>query len=61
VLVVAGERDEFYPPERVRSNARALERRARSVELRFYEAGHEVPRAAYDDIRAWLRRAAGEE
>jgi phospholipase/carboxylesterase len=58
VLYLAGERDEFYPPERVRQNARALERRARSVELRIFDAGHEVPREAYPLIDEWLARQA---
>jgi phospholipase/carboxylesterase len=56
VLYVAGERDEFYSPERIRQNAAALERRARSVELQFFDAGHEVPRASYTVIDEWLKR-----
>jgi phospholipase/carboxylesterase len=56
VLYVAGERDEFYTPERIRQNAAALQARARSVELRMFEAGHEVPRAAYAVIDEWLKR-----
>jgi phospholipase/carboxylesterase len=57
-LYLAGERDEFYTPERIRQNAAALERRARSLELRFFEAGHEIPRAAYPVIDEWLQRKA---
>ncbi len=56
VLYVAAERDEFYTPERMRQNAAALERRARSVEIRFFDAGHEVPRDAYPVINDWLAR-----
>ena len=58
VLYVAGERDEFYSPERVKGNARALERRARSVELHIFDAGHEVPREAYPVMNEWLTRKA---
>jgi phospholipase/carboxylesterase len=56
VLSVAAERDEYYPPERMRQNAEALRRRARSVELRFFDAEHEVPRDAYPVIDEWLKR-----
>jgi len=54
VLYIAGERDEFYPPDRIRQNARALERRARSVEAQIFAVGHEVPREAYPVIDQWL-------
>jgi predicted esterase len=54
VLLVAGSRDEFYPAERSEQNARALKRRARSVERRLFDAGHEVPRESYPMIRDWL-------
>ncbi|MGE0882335.1 MAG: alpha/beta hydrolase [Blastocatellales bacterium] len=60
VLYVAAERDEFYTPERMRDAAEALRRRARSVELKFFDAGHEVPREAYPVIDEWLRRMAAE-
>jgi len=59
VLYIAAERDEFYPPERMRQNADALRSRARSVELRFFDAKHEVPREAYPVIGGWLRQKAG--
>jgi len=55
VLCVAAERDEFYTPERMRQSAEALKRRARSVELRFFDAKHEVPRDSYSVIDEWLR------
>jgi predicted esterase len=58
VLYVAAERDEFYPPERIREYARALERRARSVELRFFDSEHEVPREAEPVIAQWLATTA---
>jgi predicted esterase len=56
VLYVAAERDQYYTPERMRQNAEALRRRARSVELRFFDAAHEVPREAYPVINGWLKR-----
>jgi predicted esterase len=59
VLYVAAERDEFYTPERMRQNTEALKTRARSVELQFFDAKHEVPREAYTVIDGWLRRQAG--
>jgi predicted esterase len=55
VLLVATSRDEFYPPERSERNARALKQRARSVERRLFDGGHEVPRDAYPVIDGWLR------
>jgi predicted esterase len=56
VLYIAAERDEYYTPDRMRRNAEALQRRARSVDLRFFDAGHEVPRESYAVIDEWLRR-----
>jgi predicted esterase len=54
VLYIAAERDEYYTPDRMRRNAEALRRRAKSVELRFFDAGHEVPRESYAVIEEWL-------
>lgn len=56
VLYIAAERDEFYTPERTKQNADALRTRARSVELQFFDAPHEVPRASYPVIDEWLRQ-----
>lgn len=56
MLYIAAERDEYYTPERMRQNAEALRSRARSVELRFFDAGHEVPRESYPVIDEWLGR-----
>ena len=56
VLYIAAERDEFYTPERMRQNAESLKRRAASVELQFYDTGHEVPRDSYPAINEWLLR-----
>src|SRR5205085_9401167 len=58
VLYVAAERDEFYTPERMRQKAEALKRRARSVELQFFDAKYEVPRESYPVIDEWLRQKA---
>jgi predicted esterase len=54
VLYIAAERDEYYTPDRMRRNAEALRRHARSVELRFFDAGHEVPRESHPVIDEWL-------
>ncbi len=56
VLYIAAERDEYYTPDRMRQNAEALRSRARSVELRFFDAAHEVPRDSYTAIDEWLAR-----
>ena len=60
VLYVAAERDEFYTPDRMRQNAESLRRRARSVELKFFDAVHEVPHDSYAAINDWLTRRAAE-
>ncbi len=54
VLYIAAERDEYYTPDRMRQNAEDLRRRARSVELRFFDAAHEIPRESYAVIDEWL-------
>lgn len=54
VLYLAGRTDEYYSPEKMKSNAEALLTRARSVEFRIFECGHEVPRESYDVISEWL-------
>ena len=61
VLYVAAERDEFYTPDRMRQSAEALKRRARSVELKFFDTGHEVPREAYPAIDEWLAQKSKDE
>ena len=60
VLYIAAERDEFYTTEIMRQNAAALKSRARSVELRLFDAKHEVPRDAYPVINQWLERKCRE-
>jgi len=59
VLHLTGERDEFYPPARVRPYAEQLGRRAGDVEVRSYDAGHEITGPMREDVREWLRKRAG--
>ena len=54
VLMIGGEQDEFYAPERMRTNSAALEPLVRSVELRMFDCGHVVPRDVHPVIDAWL-------
>lgn len=54
VLYLCGERDEYYPPERVREFAKKLRSRARDVEAKIYDAGHEIAPAMCADAREWL-------
>ena len=56
VFHLAGERDEYYPPERVENYARQLGQRARDVEFRSYDAGHEISPAMRADIQEWLQK-----
>ena len=58
VFHLAGERDEFYPPSRVSEYASRLETRARDVEMRSYDAGHEIVPAMREDVRQWLHERA---
>lgn len=58
VLYIAAERDEFYTTDIMRKNAEALKSRARSVELRFFDAKHEVPRDSYSVIEEWLQQTS---
>jgi phospholipase/carboxylesterase len=59
ILHLAGARDEFYPPERTADYYARLKARARDVELKSYDAGHELTPAMREDIRAWLASRAG--
>jgi predicted esterase len=59
VLHLTGERDEFYPPARTGDYATQLRRRALDVELRSYDAVHEIVQPMRDDMHTWLEvRAA---
>jgi predicted esterase len=54
VFHLAGARDEFYPPARVGDYAASLRMRAKDVEFKSYDAGHEMVQAMRDDVREWL-------
>jgi predicted esterase len=54
VFHLAGARDEFYPPARVSDYAASLRARAKDVEFKSYDAGHEMVQAMQDDVREWL-------
>ena len=58
ILHLAGARDEFYPPSRVSDYAERLRARARDVEVRAYDCGHEFIAAMRADVRAWLAARA---
>jgi phospholipase/carboxylesterase len=60
VLHLHGTRDEFYPPARVSDYAVRLSLRAREVEVKPYDAGHEITPAMRKDMRAWLLAQAEE-
>ena len=60
VLHLAGTRDEFYPPERVKDYERQLQTRARSVVFKSYNAEHEIVPEMRSDVVQWLTRAANE-
>ena len=56
VFHLTGEHDEFYPPSRVANYANQLRQRAKDVEFRSYDAGHEISPAMRNDVREWLRQ-----
>jgi len=58
VLHLCGTRDEFYPPARVEDYLRRLSTRAADVELKSYDAAHEIAPAMRDDVRVWLQSRA---
>jgi len=58
ILYLSGKRDEFYPPLRVHDYPQQLGTRARDVEVRSYDAGHEIVAAMRDDARDWIMRHA---
>ncbi len=59
IFYAGGERDEFYPPAKIRENAEKLRRLAPDVEVRLFDAGHEVPASAIPGIREWLISRSG--
>lgn len=58
VFHLHGEQDEFYPPARVAGYAEQLGMRARDVEIKGYDAGHEITEPMRADVRAWLSARA---
>lgn len=54
VLHLTGTRDELYPPARVKDYAQRLRLRAAEVEVRSYDAGHEIVSEMRTDVRNWL-------
>ena len=60
VFHLAGTRDEFYPPERVKDYERQLQSRSRSVQFKSYDAAHEFVPEMYPDVVQWLTRIADE-
>ena len=55
IFHLAGVRDEYYPPARVENYAAQLSTRARDVDFRSYDAGHEISPPMREGIREWLR------
>jgi predicted esterase len=60
VLHLAGTRDEFYTPERVRDYEQQLKTRARSVVFKSYDAAHEIVPEMRSCVVQWLTRAVDE-
>lgn len=54
VFHLAGTRDEFYPPERVKDYERQLKTKARSVLFKSYDAAHEIVPEMRTDVGHWL-------
>ena len=54
VFHLAGTRDEFYSPERVKDYERQLKTRARSVKFKSYDAAHEFVPEMRPDVVQWL-------
>jgi predicted esterase len=53
-LIIAGQQDEFYEIERVKTFKEALARRAQSVEFYSFPVGHSFPNQAIPLINGWL-------
>ena len=56
VFHLAGEHDEFYTPARIAKYEAQLRQRAKDVEFRSYDAGHEISPAMRYDLRDWLQQ-----
>jgi len=59
VFHLSGKRDDFYTPERVKDYGARLSERAARVEVKSYDAGHEIVPEMREDVRAWLQAQAG--
>jgi phospholipase/carboxylesterase len=58
VLHLCGTLDEFYPPARVEDYGARLASRAAKVEVKAYDAGHEITPPMREDVRGWLKEQA---
>ena len=58
VFHLAGTRDEFYSPDRVKDYERQLKTRARSVQFKSYNAAHEFVPEMRPDVVQWLTHTA---
>jgi phospholipase/carboxylesterase len=54
VFHLAGTKDEFYPPERVRDYEKQLATCARKVRFKSYDAAHEIVPEMREDVKQWL-------
>jgi predicted esterase len=61
VMHLAGTRDELYPPERVRDYEKQLKTRARSVELKSFDAAHEIVPEMRSHVVQWLAARVSNE
>jgi phospholipase/carboxylesterase len=59
VLYLSGTRDEFYSPARVADYGERLRMRARDVEIKAYDAAHEIVPDMRDDVNGWLQARDG--
>ena len=55
IFHLCGGRDEYYPPARVAGYAEQLRQRAKDVQFKSYDAGHEIVQSMRDDMREWLQ------
>jgi phospholipase/carboxylesterase len=56
VFHLAGTKDEFYTPERVRDYKQQLQTRTPNVTFQSYDAAHEIVPEMREDIRQWLQK-----
>lgn len=56
VFHLAGTKDEFYTPERVRDYKQQLSTRTPNVTFKSYDAAHEIVPEMREDIRQWLQK-----